>query len=222
MNQAKHLYLVPCFAVTCSCHPWLMISISFCICGSQYTCCPSPKSIWPGRSISWFWGLAAIVGLMNSIAVRRRSENTNSLDMPLRASISMLLQRSRPGTTHSGCVTCNRLYRHPPIDHDVCKGHHRMVACLQRVILCHRRGPDNSTSYSYSEILLQPAAAALNAVITNETVVEMALGGEQGRSVFGYPQAYMDMIQQARLLIPRAKKVMTGVSFNYDKVCVGW
>lgn len=88
------------------------------------------------------------------------------------------------------------------------------------LLLPCRRGPNSNTTYTYSEVLLQPAAAALNDVVTNETVVEMALGGEQGRSVFGYPEAYMDMVVEARSSIPNAKKVMAGVSFNYDKVSI--
>lgn len=86
--------------------------------------------------------------------------------------------------------------------------------------LLHRRaGPPNRPAYTYSEVLLHPAAAALKAVVNDKITVEMALGGEQGFSVFGYPQAYMDMIDESKALIPNAGSVKAGVSFNYDKVC---
>lgn len=88
-------------------------------------------------------------------------------------------------------------------------------------LLRRRAGPSNGSAYTYSEVLLQPAAAALNAVVNDKITVEMALGGEQGLSVFGYPQAYMDMFYQSKSLIPNAGSVTAGVSFNYDKVCAG-
>lgn len=72
---------------------------------------------------------------------------------------------------------------------------------------------------TYSEVLLKPAAAALNAVVNSDTTIEMALGGEQGLSVFGFPKSYVDMVAEAKTSIPNAKRVLAGVSFNYDKVC---
>jgi hypothetical protein len=65
----------------------------------------------------------------------------------------------------------------------------------------------SSGSYSYADVLLQPAAEALssaiNSVSNRKTLVEFALAGEQGLSTWSYPRDYMQVMQRMRNIMSR-------------------
>lgn len=80
-------------------------------------------------------------------------------------------------------------------------------------------GPDQSNSFTYEDVLLQPVADALNYVVTKEVAVDFALSAESGLSVWSYPKAYTQLMQRTKGRITNGMSVGTGISFNYDKVC---
>lgn len=76
--------------------------------------------------------------------------------------------------------------------------------------------------YSYSDVLLEPAARALNAVVKKDTVVEFALSAEQGLAIFSYPQQWLKLVSSTKAISSAGKdksKHLYGLSFNFDKVC---
>jgi hypothetical protein len=57
---------------------------------------------------------------------------------------------------------------------------------------------DSAGSFSYSDVLLQPAAEAINSVANNNTFVEFALTGEQGLSTWTYPREYLQLLHEMK------------------------
>jgi hypothetical protein len=57
---------------------------------------------------------------------------------------------------------------------------------------------DSAGSFSYSDVLLQPAAEAINSVANNDTFVEFALTGEQGLSTWTYPREYLQLLHEMK------------------------
>lgn len=63
---------------------------------------------------------------------------------------------------------------------------------------------DASTGrFSYTDVLLWPAAEALNSVIGSDTVVQFALSGEQGLSSWSYPREYARLIHEIEAISSR-------------------
>lgn len=62
------------------------------------------------------------------------------------------------------------------------------------------KAPANSTagSFNYADVLLQPAAEAVNEVADNNTFVEFALTGEQGLSTWTYPREYLQLLHEMK------------------------
>lgn len=50
-------------------------------------------------------------------------------------------------------------------------------------------------NFSYADVLLQPAAEAVNSAALYDTIVEFCLSGEQGLSAWVYPREYLQLIQ---------------------------
>eukprot|EP00879_Flechtneria_rotunda_P025676 GHRR01027311.1.p1 GENE.GHRR01027311.1~~GHRR01027311.1.p1 ORF type:complete len:204 (+),score=65.46 GHRR01027311.1:703-1314(+) len=83
-------------------------------------------------------------------------------------------------------------------------------------------GPDGGSAYTNEDVLLRPAAEALNSVIGYNTVVELTISAEQGLSVWSFPRKYIKLLGSTKAVSARGKnaaKHLFGVSFNYDKVC---
>jgi len=64
-------------------------------------------------------------------------------------------------------------------------------------------GPDQWNAFSFEDVLLRPAAEALNEVIKHNTTVEFTLSAEQGRSVWYYPTAYKQLLQRMKAVTTR-------------------
>ncbi|KIZ05779.1 hypothetical protein MNEG_2178 [Monoraphidium neglectum] len=82
-------------------------------------------------------------------------------------------------------------------------------------------GPGGN-AFSYEDVLLTPTAQAINAVVGPNTLVEFTLTGEQGLSVFTYPNAWAALLDRTKAVSAKGKDAsrhLTGVSFNWDKVC---
>jgi len=76
--------------------------------------------------------------------------------------------------------------------------------------------------FSYAEVLLVPAARALNAAVKADTTVEFALSAEQGLAVFSYPRQWLGLADSVKAISAKGKdpsKHFAGISFNFDKVC---
>src|SRR3954451_12591784 len=69
----------------------------------------------------------------------------------------------------------------------------------------------DSGGYSYQRALIDPIADALEATVGPETGIEFALTGEMGRTVFAYPDSYLQIIQGLRRR-ERLGHLKTGVS----------
>lgn len=74
---------------------------------------------------------------------------------------------------------------------------------------------------SYEDVLLDPAVEALKAVLTPKVSVELSLAGEQGLSVFGYPQKWSSSMDRIRedLKGYGSGNHTFGLCFNWNKVC---
>jgi hypothetical protein len=57
--------------------------------------------------------------------------------------------------------------------------------------------------FSYNEVLIYPAARALNAVINKDTIVEFTVTAEQGYSLFAHPRSWIRLIDEARAITAR-------------------
>lgn len=67
-----------------------------------------------------------------------------------------------------------------------------------------RAGADSdNTGFTYSDVLMQPAAEAINAAVNDDTVVQFSVAGEQGYSVWGYPRAYIQIMQDMKAITTR-------------------
>jgi hypothetical protein len=73
---------------------------------------------------------------------------------------------------------------------------------------------DSAGSFSYSDVLLQPAAEAINSVANNDTFVEFALTGEQGLSTWTYPREYLQLLHEMKNITLRC--VIWGVIMSHD------
>jgi hypothetical protein len=62
---------------------------------------------------------------------------------------------------------------------------------------------DSAGSFNYADVLLQPAAEAINSVADNTTFVEFALTGEQGLSTWTYPREYLQLLHEMRNITTR-------------------
>eukprot|EP00775_Hariotina_reticulata_P011691 gene11691-11835_t len=121
----------------------------------------------------------------------------------------------------AGFTTLHILPHVDPREHDINsgKGLWRNVVKFDPV---KKYGPDQWNAFSYEDVLLRPTAEALNMVTKYNTTVEFTLSAEQGRSVWYYPIAYVQLLQRTKAVAARGKDARQhsfGVSFNYDKVC---
>jgi len=64
-------------------------------------------------------------------------------------------------------------------------------------------GPDQWNAFSYEDVVLRPTAEALNIVTKYNTTVEFTLSAEQGRSVWYFPTAYVQLLQKTKALTAR-------------------
>lgn len=53
------------------------------------------------------------------------------------------------------------------------------------------------------QLLLRPAAEALNAAVNHDTAVEFTLTGEQGLSVFSHPRSWMALLDSTKAVTSR-------------------
>jgi hypothetical protein len=58
-------------------------------------------------------------------------------------------------------------------------------------------------SFNYADVLLQPAAEAVNSMADNNTFVEFALTGEQGLSTWTYPREYLQLLHEMKNITTR-------------------
>ncbi|KAI8466530.1 MAG: hypothetical protein J3K34DRAFT_433433 [Monoraphidium minutum] len=127
------------------------------------------------------------------------------------------LQKCFKAALDAGFTVLHVLPHVDPVDGDG-KGMWRNVVKfnpLQKV------GPGGA-AYSYEDVLLRPTAEALNSVVSRDTVVEFALAGEQGLSLFTFPNEWAQLIDKTKAISSKSKDAsrhLMGVSFNWDKVC---
>ncbi len=57
---------------------------------------------------------------------------------------------------------------------------------------------EDGRTWTYSDVLLQPAAAALADVLVSNVTLEFAVAGEQGLSVWRHPRSYIAAMRAAR------------------------
>lgn len=79
-----------------------------------------------------------------------------------------------------------------------------------------------SLSFSYEDVLITPAADALEEALKGTSVdVEFSLSGEQGLSNFAYPNSWLSLMSKlrSRLAGVGGGGHQYGIAFNWDKVC---
>lgn len=129
------------------------------------------------------------------------------------------LQKCFQAAIDAGFTTIHILPHVDPIDAADGRGMWRNVVRFDP--LAAVKG-ESSRGYTYEDVLLRPAAEALNNVVRGDTQVEFTLTGEQGLSVFTYPKSWAALLDTVKGITAKGKDASrhkAGVSFNWDKIC---
>ncbi|KAF8065916.1 RBM39 [Scenedesmus sp. PABB004] len=77
--------------------------------------------------------------------------------------------------------------------------------------------------YSYSDVVLMPAARAMAAAMRPGVTVEFALAGEMTRSLLTFPKTYMSLVGPVRAAVGGGgmapARLLVGVSMNWSRHC---
>lgn len=146
------------------------------------------------------------------------SGNLLPADLTLVSRFKSGLQKCFSAALDAGFTTIHILPHIDPIDSSTGKGLWRNVVKFDPLA---RVGPQGA-AFTYEDVLLKPAAEALNAVTRSDTGVEFTLTGEQGLSVFSFPRSWAQLLDRTKATAAKGKDASrhsAGVSFNWDKIC---